>query len=576
MKTGASYYPELSRPAQWEADLRTARSLGLEALRCGEFAWSRLSPQPDEWHTGWAVEFLELAAGLGFDVVWCTPSATPPPYLFDRWPDLHAVNENGQAMPIGVRRHYCPSHAGYRELCAETASRLARDVGRQTNVKGWQIDNEIAGDGFTCWCQRCQVNFQTWLEQRYGSVDALNKAWQTDVWAQRYTRWSQVQIPQKPFAAAHAPALRLAWRRFRSDNWLGFYRAQQQALKQAGATQPVTTNFYGLTWDMPFDHWAWRPYLDALAVSEYAEDPVEARFECALLKGLDEKPLWVLEQKAGQQTAQNLYPENLDRIAGHLRLCKEAGAEYSIYWHLRQHVSGCEMEHGAVLRHDGKATIIGHTVQDGIEQANRVDVIPRSNICTLVFDFDQNWAQDNRPQPASTWRYREVVEFDWHGAANDLWPGTPVGPLPASLQRGGVVLAPHFQIMKDDDFAAIRAFLEAGGTFVTTADFGRLDPENNVRPLSPLGILGSLTAVPDGEMFHLKPQFAVTGQWKSQPLSGRYFWFVPGQGSAVHLEHEKQSGPAFLELKIGAGRLHVLTSAFDRGSLKALLPHFIA
>ena len=575
MKTGASYYPELSTPVQWKADLLTARSLGLSALRCGEFAWSRISPEPGQWQLEWAVEFLELAASLDFDVIWCTPSATPPPYLFDRWPDLNAVNDNHLVTPVGTRRHYCPSHLGYRELCGETAARLVRELGSQPAIKGWQIDNEIAGDGFTCWCPRCNGAFQKWLEQRYGTLDALNQAWRTDVWAQRYTQWSQIPIPQKAFASSHTPALRLAWRRFRSDNWLAFYLAQYEPIKALGVPQPVTTNFFGLPWDIPFDQWAWRPYLDTISIGQYVENEIGVGFEFALLNGIDGKALWVLEQKAGQQSAQNVYPESLARIEGHLRLCKEAGAEYSIYWHLRQHLSGCEMEHGAVLRHDGKATRIGQRVKEGIEQTEKVQVVAPTSDRILVFDFHQNWAQDNRPQPGMAWRYREALEQDWYGAAVDLWHGCLVGPLEPSLQQAKVILAPHFQMMGEDHFAAIQAFLLKGGTFITTADFGRLDLENNVQPLPPLGAFSPLFSPPEGEMLHLRPDFAVTGEWEGKPLAGKYFWFVPEPASASHLSHENQAGAALLEFRVGPGRVCVLTSAFDRASLTGLLPRLI-
>jgi beta-galactosidase len=574
MKTGACYYPELSTPLQWKQDLLTAHSLGLSALRCGEFAWSRLSPQLDEWEAGWAMEFLEFAGNLGFEVIWCTPSATPPPYVFDRWPDLHAFDDRQEVTPAGVRRNYCPSHLGYRELCAETAARLVRELGSQPTIKGWQIDNEIAGDGFTCWCPRCNRSFQSWLEQRYGTLDALNEAWRSAVWSQCYTQWNQIPIPQKAFAG-HAPALKLAWRRFRSDNWLAFYLAQQAAMKTAGATQPVTTNFFGVSWDIPFDQWAWRPYLDTMSIGQYVEDDTMMRFELALLKGIDHKALWVLEQKAGQQRAQNVYPESLDRLGHHLRVCKEMGAEYSIYWHLRQHLSGCEMEHGAVLRHDGKATRIGEKIKEGIAQAEAVQVAaPKSN-CILVFDFHQNWAQDERSHQGSPWRYREPLGQDWYGATQDLWAGCPVGSLVPSLKQARLILAPHLQMMGENDFEAIKEFLQNGGIFVTTADFGRLDFENNVRSLPPLGSMRSLSSVPAGEMLHLKADFTVVGQWEGKPLRGKYFWFVPEKKSIIHLEHEEMTGPAFLEFGIGSGRMYVLACAFDRTSLATILPHFV-
>jgi len=567
VKVGASYYPELSSPATWESDLRTVRDIGLCVLRCGEFAWSRLSPEPGAWDTRWARGFLDVAHALGFRIIWCTPSATPPPFLFDQWPDLHAVTHEGEEVPVGVRRQYCPAHEGYRALCADTAARLATDLGNHPAVIGWQVDNELAGCGFTCWCPRCGGEFQRWLMQRYGTLDALNAAWQTDVWAQRYSRWEQIPIPLKSFN--HAPSLKLAWRRFFSAHWLGFFRTQADALRRAGGLQPITTNFYAISWMVPFDQWAWRPHLDAIGIGHYVDDVTATAFEMALLRGLDTKPLWVLEQKAGQQNAQNLYPEDLNRMKTHLRTCAEAGAEFAVYWHLRQHQSGCEMEHGAVLRHDGKPTRIAAKVRDAIAETVPIRARPRDVRRTLVFDFDQHWAQETRPHPGTPWEYCRTLEQDWFGALCDVGGNAEIGPFTDAMTHGTTVFLPHFQTVGDSEFRALENFLERGGVCITTADFGRLDRENNVRPLRPLAAFASM---PDGEMLHLKSGFRVTGHLNAQPLSGGVFWFVPEGGSpVVHLTDGVFSSPAFLESRVGDGRLIVLLSAFDRASLATIL-----
>ncbi|HEY8965376.1 MAG TPA: beta-galactosidase, partial [Candidatus Methylacidiphilales bacterium] len=516
MNIGASYYPELSDRATWESDLNVARDLGLRLLRCGEFSWSRWMPRSGAWEADWASSFLDLAASKGFQVVWCTPSATPPPSLFERWPDLRATTCDGLAVPVGVRRNACPSHDGYRELCGDVAGRIAEAIGSHPALLGWQIDNEIAGDGFTCWCPRCGEAFAAWLEARYGTLDALNAAWRTGVWSQHYAAWREVPIPHRAFPS-HAPALKLAWRRFRSDRWLAFHRTQRDALRRGGASaKPVTTNFYDLSWDVPFDQWAWRPHLDVLGQSLYAEDATAARFELALLRGLDGKAVWVLEQKAGQQNAQNLYPEPLDRLGVHLQLCAEGGAATAIYWHLRQHLSGCEMEHGAVLRHDGRPTRIARAIAEAIPGAVAAPLRlpPVEGGPVLVFDFEQHWAQETRPQPGTRWDYRERLEQDWYGAALDLREGgVRVGPLAAALAavrtEGGEVWLPHFQMAGEGELAALRAFLWQGGRLVVTADFGRLDRENNVLPAAPLAAVAALVpeaAVPGGEMLQLRPE----------------------------------------------------------------------
>ena len=45
---GVCYYPEHWPPAQWEQDAQMMAELGLTYVRIGEFAWSRLEPNPGE------------------------------------------------------------------------------------------------------------------------------------------------------------------------------------------------------------------------------------------------------------------------------------------------------------------------------------------------------------------------------------------------------------------------------------------------------------------------------------------------------------------------------------------------
>lgn len=575
MKVGASYYPETLPRDQWAKDLATGREIGLSALRCGEFAWSAFSPQPGQWQPKWAIEFLDEAHAQGYDVIWCTPSATPPPYLVEKWPDMLAVNIDGRKMQPGIRRHYCPSHEGYLDLCEQTAEKLARDLAAHPAVTGWQVDNEIAGDGFTCWCERCQGKFQQWLQATYGTLDRFNQAHQTSVWSQSYTAWGQVPIPWK-FMGGHTPALKLDFRRFRAANWLNFYRRQYDALHRGGA-KGVTTNFYNIQWDMPFDQWAWRPSMDAIGASHYLEEKNESRFQLALLQGAqpDSKPLWVLEQKAGQQNSQNYYPEDLSRIERHLRICAQSGAHYAIYWHLRQHSAGCEMEHGAVLRHDGVPTRIARAIAKAIPQTAALPhaVPPADNL--LVFSFQQQWANESRPQPGTRWDYRTEVQEQWYSGARkalgDIRVGSPADISPAH----SLVLAPFLQLIEPDLLERLGSCLTAGATVITTADAARLDWNNNVLRQAPLAGLGQWFKVPAIEMLHLKEGFVVKGKLAGASLRGGRFWAVPtgtrGPKGLGELKTKDFHGPAALSYRVGKGRLVIVMTAPDAASVAAII-----
>ena len=580
MKIGASYYPEVLPESDWDKDLKTGKEVGLSVLRCGEFAWSALFSPEGKPTLGWVRRFLDTAASNGYEVIWCTPSATPPPYLFDRWPDLYATSCEGVTTPVGIRRHYCPSHAGYLDLCAENAAILGREFGAHPAIRGWQVDNEIAGDNFTCWCDACRGTFQKWLQQRYGTLEHLNEVWQTGVWSQAYTAWSQIPIPLR-FRPAHTPALKLAWRRCRSDIWLNFYRRQADALRSAAARW-VTTNFYNLTWDLPFDRWKWRPHLDAMGVSNYQdEDLVNSKLEMAVLQGPEpgDKPLWILEQKAGQQASQNLLPDDLGRIERHIRTCAEAGAESGTYWHLRQHSAGCEMEHGAVLRHDGKATRIARAISAAIKSSASKPATFAPPERLLVFSFNQFWANENRPAMGAAYDYRVAIEKSWFVAALQLYGKIRMADFGHATNGRSLVLAPFFQLNEPGAEAAFTSALNGGATLITTADFLRLDDENNVRRIAPLGGLLPWTAIPEAELFQLKAGTVVKGEIAGQAVTGSTFWVIPESTGALPAscraigngECEGYTGPLALEFKVGPGRLVVALTALDAAGVLELL-----
>ena len=169
-----------------------------------------------------------------------------------------------------------------------------------------------------------------------------------------------------------------------------------------------------------------------------------------------------------------------------------------------------------------------------------------------------------------------ALEQEWHGAAAGLWDGCRAGPLRESLEKAILVMAPHCQMIREGDLPAVESFLRRGGTFITTADFGRLNGENNVRPSPPLGAVAPLLAVPARETLHLKEDFRVHGEADAMPLSGRNFWFVPAGSADVHLEDGAFAGPAWLEYPVGRGRVVIFTSAFDRASLGGLLKKLTA
>ena len=139
---GVCYYPEHWPRERWAIDAAMMREAGIAHVRIGEFAWSRLEPQPGRYSLDWLQEAIDTLHAQGLAIVLGTPTATPPRWLVDAMPDMLAVDVDGQRRRFGSRRHYCFSHLPYRAECARIVTALAQRFGGHPGVAAWQTDNE--------------------------------------------------------------------------------------------------------------------------------------------------------------------------------------------------------------------------------------------------------------------------------------------------------------------------------------------------------------------------------------------------------------------------------------------------
>src|SRR5208283_1068859 len=113
----------------------------------------------------WIERCVDLFAKYGIQTILCTPTAAPPVWLAERYPDLACIAPDGRKGLFGGRRHYSVFHEGYRENCRGIAAALAERFCRHPAVIGWQIDNE-AGSYSTVDCSPCALAaFHRWIEK---------------------------------------------------------------------------------------------------------------------------------------------------------------------------------------------------------------------------------------------------------------------------------------------------------------------------------------------------------------------------------------------------------------------------
>lgn len=240
---GVCYYPEHWPEGMWADDYRRMAETGFTIVRMGEFAWSLFEPEEGRFQFGLFDRAIDLAHSHGLKVVLGTPTATPPAWLTEKYPEVLNVTYEGVTLQHGLRRHYNYSSPKYRELCAAIVSQLASHYGSHPGVAGWQIDNELNCEINEFYSESDHTAFREWLQRKYVTLEKLNEAWGAVFWNQSYTSWSQVFLPRPaPVPRQPNPHQALDEKRFISDNTISFAKIQADIIRAQAPYQWITTN----------------------------------------------------------------------------------------------------------------------------------------------------------------------------------------------------------------------------------------------------------------------------------------------------------------------------------------------
>jgi beta-galactosidase len=574
---GVCYYPEHWPELQWAEDAARMAALGLTWVRIGEFAWSRMEPEPGRMEWDWLDRAIATLGAAGLKVVLGTPTATPPRWMLDRHPDMLAVDRDGRPRGFGSRRHYCFSHLGYRAESARITTLLAERYGPNPHVAAWQTDNEYGCHDTTISYSPAALHaFRNWLAQKYQSPQALNRAWGNVFWSMEYASFDEIGLPNLTVTEAN-PAHVMAFHRFASDEVAAFNRVQTDIIRRH-SDAPIAHNYMGAVTE--FDHFhvgadldiaSWDAYplgflSDRIPASEEHKrrfvrqgDPDFQAFHHDLYRAVGRGRWWIMEQQPGPV---NWAPYNPDPLPGMARLWAwEAfahGAEAVCYFRWRQAPFAQEQMHAGLLRPDSVAAPAhDEAAQVARELAAMPDVDTARADVALVFDYASDWAWRVQPQ-GRTFQYFWLAFHAYKGLRRLGLSVDIIAPDTADLSGYKLVLAPGVATVSEPLMRALSSF---GGTAL-------LGPRTNAKtpdfatpvPLPPnLPRLDALVA----RVESLPPDVPVPLE-----LGGNFInWREKLEGTAEVVERSTDGHPALVR----AGGLHYLAGWPDDAALDRIL-----
>ncbi|MBO5228068.1 MAG: beta-galactosidase, partial [Lachnospiraceae bacterium] len=194
---GVCYYPEHWDKSLWRDDLKRMKEYGIEVVRIAEFAWNKFEPHEGEVTFEFFDEFMDMTLEENMKVIFCTPTATPPAWMSTKYPEILNADLDGHLINHGLRRHYNLSSKTYRSFVARITEKLAEHYSKYENIVAWQLDNEINCECDLYYSESDHKAFREYLEDKFGTLDELNKAIGAEFWNQTYTAWEEVHLPRR-------------------------------------------------------------------------------------------------------------------------------------------------------------------------------------------------------------------------------------------------------------------------------------------------------------------------------------------------------------------------------------------
>ena len=264
---GTCYYPEHWEQSLWEEDLDRMLRTGIEVIRIAEFAWNLIEPREGEYTYEFFDRFLELAHKKGMKVIFCTPTATPPAWLTENYPEVLNADQDGNLYRHGARRHYNYNSPVYQKFCRTIVEKSASHYGSSPAVIGWQIDNEVNCELNEFYSESDSAAFRQFLMEKYGDIENLNRAWGTIFWNQTYNEWEEIYVPRKTAHYTNNPHHMLDYYRFVSDSARKFVRMQADIIRKYCKNDDfITTN--GIFGNLD-NHQMTRESLDFMTYDSY-------------------------------------------------------------------------------------------------------------------------------------------------------------------------------------------------------------------------------------------------------------------------------------------------------------------
>ncbi|CAN5719229.1 beta-galactosidase [soil metagenome] len=519
---GAAYYPDyivsgqpcrtasgevrcLSWRERVNEDMIRMKKAGLTAIRIGEFSWASVEPQRGAFEPDRFNHALNLAEQFQLEVIFCTPTATPPKWLIDEHPDILPHTRDGSQVAFGSRRHYDVCHPVFRDEAERITRLFAHEFGQHPAVVGWQVDNEFGcHSSLYAFGPHTRESFQRWLEKKYeGDIAQLNLDWFTCFWSQNYSSFDQIELPLSSWADQN-PHLELDFRRFSNLMYQSFQQMQCEIIRSNSPGRLITHNFMSMFTDL--DPWLLSQDLDFVGFDHYQmsseANPRRSSWQFSLMRSLKNKPFIVLEQQPLQvnwQAVNRRFSYDWLFLWGVQSAVTGASGMYYFSW--QRMYGGAEQYHDGIVPHDVR---VSESWQEKVIRSKleflslmqnelAIDAVPEPSKDVLcLHNFESLWTHEISSQSThySTHVILDMVSEFCTSCGFGLSFANSIADCGKQLFEYKLLIMPGFAFeLSESEKVLLKAFLDAGGR-VLSMPRTAMKRRNNQMSAKPLDLFG--------------------------------------------------------------------------------------
>ena len=577
---GACYQPIDRSPAEIDQDIAWMKGAGFNVVRMGDLSWDSFEPQRGHFTFAWFDSIMDKMQAAGIHVILDIPGAPAPIWLHRAYPGVDIVDQQGDRVPPAERYMDDTSDVDYRREVLILGETMMKRYAHHPALIAVGYNNEI-GNGYLSYSPADRLRFIDWLKKKYGTVEALNQAWQTQRWSRRLSSFDDVDLQ---LADGPGPSERfLDLHRFWSDVTISLLEDLDKERQRIIPDKPAISNLWDNSSRKGFDYLStYKSYVSYGAEGFYPGDPVSGSFGAVMVKGDLTTPIWFNEFTAG---GGGFYgTPGRSRMYAYLGLL--LGSQATLAWTFNSHLGGEEQALFGLIDHDNtpswKLGEFGHIARDfkllqtlGFPRYVHPEV-------AIAYSFDS--FVDSHPNgPSSTtlqyfkYPYAEQVQGAFAPFFRDNTDTSIINVGRADLHSYKLVVVPADYVMDSASATALREYVRAGGTVLMTAFSAKVDEHGNWFDTPLPGRLS--------EVFGLKVNaFYETPESVSYELDGKVvktdvkFYEVPEPSTAKTLAYFKglnSDVPAITINQFGKGQALYIAMPSSEMVMQPIVEHLI-